>query len=163
ATAVVACARFAPAVLAGRRLSHVTTHTVGAWPASSAFPFQLSQFLRDARGGLFAHQLLTDLALVVDDVRHRQRLALGQVVLLGRVLRQHGELDAQCVAGGFQVFTLQVVEIDPEHADLLAAHLLGEFVQFRDFRAARATPFRPVVDHQPMLVDAVAGDLLTVL
>nr|GFB18873.1 hypothetical protein [Tanacetum cinerariifolium] len=108
--------------------------------STSPLALQLRQFLHDARCRLLAHQLLAHLALVVNDVGHREGFAFGEVVMLGGVLGQHSECDAECLAGALEVFTLQVVEIDTEDADVLIFQLLGQPVQFGDFRPARAAP-----------------------
>ncbi len=67
------------------------------------------------------------------------------------------------LAGTFQIFALYIVEIDPEHTDLLVLELVGQVVEFRNLGAARAAPFRPIVEYQPLTVQTIGGDFLSVL
>ncbi|MNR23696.1 hypothetical protein D3C85_1407310 [compost metagenome] len=85
------------------------------------------------------------------------------MVTLGRVAGQHREADAQRFAGLFQVFSLQAVEVHPEHLHALPLPLLGSSVEFGNFYAARAAPFRPVVEHQPVPFNLLGFHCLAVL
>ncbi|MNP12370.1 hypothetical protein D3C76_1045990 [compost metagenome] len=80
-----------------------------------------------------------------------------------RVVGEHGEADTQLFGRLAQLGIAQPVVVDSNHAHPLALALPGQEIQLGNLGAAGSAPVRPVVDHQPLAVQAFRRDLLAVL
>jgi hypothetical protein len=109
------------------------------------------------------NNLRPHLALVINDVGHRQRFT-------ARDIKNRSGFCASTV-NLMPSFSLALLSSSPCTLSKLTPNtltgwplqLLGQGVELGDFDAARATPFGPVIDHLPLFVDALGRDFLAVL
>eukprot|EP00919_Chromeraceae_sp_WS-2016_P028161 GHVR01066667.1.p2 GENE.GHVR01066667.1~~GHVR01066667.1.p2 ORF type:complete len:131 (+),score=21.93 GHVR01066667.1:47-439(+) len=119
--------------------------------------------LEHASGRLLTDQALTQFALGIDNVGDRQDIGAWQFEARRRILRQHGEADIEAVRRALEVIALQGIEVDANHPRRLVFQRFFQRVELGNLGATRRAPFGPIIDDQPLAIEAVSRYLSSML